>query len=146
VRPCISSSGYRDAGLYLLLRVQECRFITLSQGAGLMVLSMGDGLLTHLPWVSRPNRNKVCYMMSNYMSFFPLLHTHHHPNSLAHTHTHTHTHILNCRKRGQDSCFPGNQSNTHIPTHKNTRKEAAFIFPVRVKAFAYQTSIFFVPG
>jgi hypothetical protein len=34
--------------LYLLLRVKECRFITLSQGAGLIVLSMGDGILTHL--------------------------------------------------------------------------------------------------
>jgi hypothetical protein len=34
--------------LYLLLRVQECRFITPSQGAGLTVLSMGDGRLTHL--------------------------------------------------------------------------------------------------
>jgi hypothetical protein len=33
--------------LYLLLRVQECRFITPSQGAGLIVLSMGDGILTH---------------------------------------------------------------------------------------------------
>jgi hypothetical protein len=29
--------------------VQECRFITPSHGAGLMVLSMEDGLLTHLP-------------------------------------------------------------------------------------------------
>jgi hypothetical protein len=35
--------------LYPLLTVWECRFITPSQGAGLKVLSMGDGLLTHLP-------------------------------------------------------------------------------------------------
>jgi hypothetical protein len=34
--------------LYLLLRVQECRFITPSQDAGLKVLSMGDGILIHL--------------------------------------------------------------------------------------------------
>jgi hypothetical protein len=34
--------------LYLFLRVQECRFITPSQGAGLIVLSVGDGKLTHL--------------------------------------------------------------------------------------------------
>jgi hypothetical protein len=34
--------------LYLLLRVQECRFITPSQGAGLIVLSVGDGILAHL--------------------------------------------------------------------------------------------------
>jgi hypothetical protein len=34
--------------MYLLLMVQESRFITSSQGAGLIVLSMGDGILTHL--------------------------------------------------------------------------------------------------
>jgi hypothetical protein len=34
--------------LYVLLREQECRFTTPSQGAGLVVLSMGDGILTHL--------------------------------------------------------------------------------------------------
>jgi hypothetical protein len=33
--------------LYPLPGVQECRFITPPQGAGLMVLSMGDGILTH---------------------------------------------------------------------------------------------------
>jgi hypothetical protein len=45
--------------LYLLLRVQERRFITTSQGAGMqasnssgckkILLYMGDGILTHLP-------------------------------------------------------------------------------------------------
>jgi hypothetical protein len=32
--------------------VQECRFITPSQGAGLIVLSMGDGIPTHLSFRS----------------------------------------------------------------------------------------------
>jgi hypothetical protein len=43
--------------IYLLLRVQECRLVSPSQGAGLMVLSMGDGILTHssVPKVPRPN-------------------------------------------------------------------------------------------
>jgi hypothetical protein len=36
-----------DETLYLLLRVQECRFIT-PQGAGPIVFSMGDGIITHL--------------------------------------------------------------------------------------------------
>jgi hypothetical protein len=31
------------------LQVQECRFTTPSQDAGILVLSMGDGTLTHLP-------------------------------------------------------------------------------------------------
>jgi hypothetical protein len=35
--------------LYLLFRMQECRFTTPSQDAGITVLSIGDGLLTHLP-------------------------------------------------------------------------------------------------
>jgi hypothetical protein len=35
--------------LYLLCRVQEYRFKTPSQDAGTIVLSMGDGILTHLP-------------------------------------------------------------------------------------------------
>jgi hypothetical protein len=46
--------------LYLLFRVQKCRFTTPSQEAGMQVynsfsgcrkavLSMGDGILTHLP-------------------------------------------------------------------------------------------------
>jgi hypothetical protein len=45
---CLSAPWQIDETLYLLLRVQECRFITPPQGAGLIVLSMGDGLLTHL--------------------------------------------------------------------------------------------------
>jgi phage baseplate assembly protein gpV len=35
--------------LHLLLGVQECRFTTPSQDAGTIVLSMVDGILTHLP-------------------------------------------------------------------------------------------------
>jgi hypothetical protein len=34
--------------LYLLFRMQKCRFITPSQGAVIIVFSMGDGILTHL--------------------------------------------------------------------------------------------------
>jgi hypothetical protein len=66
IRPCIFSlgcwnavynslSGSRDAGLYLPLRVQECRLLT-PQDAGMTVFSGegwgkkgGDGLLIHLP-------------------------------------------------------------------------------------------------
>jgi hypothetical protein len=33
--------------MYFLLREQECRFLTPLEGAGLIVLSMGDGILTH---------------------------------------------------------------------------------------------------
>jgi hypothetical protein len=47
-----SFSGCRNAGLRLLLRMQKCRFTTPSQGAGITVLSMGDGILTHLPFRS----------------------------------------------------------------------------------------------
>jgi hypothetical protein len=36
--------------LYLLFRIQKCRFTTPSQDAGIIVLSMGDGILTHLPF------------------------------------------------------------------------------------------------
>jgi hypothetical protein len=34
--------------IYLLFRKQECRFTTPSQDAGMIVLSMGDGILIHL--------------------------------------------------------------------------------------------------
>jgi hypothetical protein len=33
--------------MYLLLRMQECRFITPSQDAGIIVLSMEDGILIY---------------------------------------------------------------------------------------------------
>jgi hypothetical protein len=56
---CLSAPWQIYETLYLVLRVQECRFITSSQGAGMrpltpqdagiIVLSMGDGMLTHLP-------------------------------------------------------------------------------------------------
>jgi hypothetical protein len=45
---CLSAPWQIYETLYLLLRVQECRFITPSQGAELIVLPMGDGILTHL--------------------------------------------------------------------------------------------------
>jgi hypothetical protein len=45
---CSSAPWQIYETLYFLLRVQECRFITPSQGAGLIVLSMGNGILTHL--------------------------------------------------------------------------------------------------
>jgi hypothetical protein len=45
---CLSALWHIYETLYLLLRVQECRFITPSQGTGLTVLSMGDGIHTHL--------------------------------------------------------------------------------------------------
>jgi hypothetical protein len=45
--------------LYLLLRVQECRFITPSQGAGLTVLCMGDGILTHSSVLEVPRPNSM---------------------------------------------------------------------------------------
>jgi hypothetical protein len=35
--------------LYLLFRMQECRLITPSWDAGIIVLSMENGILTHLP-------------------------------------------------------------------------------------------------
>jgi hypothetical protein len=47
---CLSSPWQIYETLCLLLRVQECRFITPSQSAELIVLSMGDGVLTHLPF------------------------------------------------------------------------------------------------
>jgi hypothetical protein len=45
---CLSAPWKIYETMYLLLMVQECRFITPSQGAGLIVLSMGDGTLIHL--------------------------------------------------------------------------------------------------
>jgi hypothetical protein len=48
IRPCISSLGCRNVDLELPLRVQECRSLT-PEDAGMIVLSMGDGMLTHLP-------------------------------------------------------------------------------------------------
>jgi hypothetical protein len=36
------------ADLYLSFRMQECRPLT-PQDAGMILLSMGDGILTHLP-------------------------------------------------------------------------------------------------
>jgi hypothetical protein len=45
---CLSALWQIYETLYLLLRVQECRFITTSQGAGPIVLSIGDVILTHL--------------------------------------------------------------------------------------------------
>jgi hypothetical protein len=38
--------------LYLIFRMQECRFTTPSHDEGIFVLSMGDGILTHLPFRS----------------------------------------------------------------------------------------------
>jgi hypothetical protein len=43
--------------LYLLLRVQEYRFITSSQGVGLMVLSMGDGILICLSFMFQTQKS-----------------------------------------------------------------------------------------
>jgi hypothetical protein len=43
-------NSFSDAGMH--------RFITLLLGAGIIVLNRGDGILTHLPWVSRPNTSK----------------------------------------------------------------------------------------
>jgi hypothetical protein len=45
---CLSALWQIYETLYLLLRVQEFRFITPSQGTGLTVLSMGDGIRTPL--------------------------------------------------------------------------------------------------
>jgi hypothetical protein len=45
---CLSAPWQIYETMYLFLRVQECRFITPSQSAGLIVLSMGNGILTHL--------------------------------------------------------------------------------------------------
>jgi hypothetical protein len=45
---CLSALWQIYETLSLLLRVQDWRFITPSQSAGLIVLSMGDGILTHL--------------------------------------------------------------------------------------------------
>jgi hypothetical protein len=44
MRPCVTSSGYRNTDLG--------DHVTPSQGAGLIVLSMGDGILTHLSFRS----------------------------------------------------------------------------------------------
>jgi hypothetical protein len=38
--------------LYLLFRMQKCRFTTPSQEAGIIVLSRGTGILTDLPFRS----------------------------------------------------------------------------------------------
>jgi hypothetical protein len=46
---CLSVLWQIYQTLHLLLRMQECRFTTPSQDAGMIVLSMGDGILTHLP-------------------------------------------------------------------------------------------------
>jgi hypothetical protein len=51
---CSSARWQIYQTLYLLFRMQERRFAT-AQDAGMIVLSMGDGILAHLPWVSRPN-------------------------------------------------------------------------------------------
>jgi hypothetical protein len=45
---CLSALWQIYETMFLLLRVQECRFITPPQGAGLIVLSMGDRILTHV--------------------------------------------------------------------------------------------------
>jgi hypothetical protein len=49
---CLSALWQIYEVLYLLFRVQECRFITPPQDAGVIVLSMGDGILTHLSFRS----------------------------------------------------------------------------------------------
>jgi hypothetical protein len=49
---CLSAPWQIYETLNLLLRVQEFGFITLSQGAGMILLSMGDGLLTLLSFRS----------------------------------------------------------------------------------------------
>jgi hypothetical protein len=45
---CLSALWQIYQTQYFLFRVQKCRFTT-PQDAGIPVLSMGDGLLTHLP-------------------------------------------------------------------------------------------------
>jgi hypothetical protein len=45
------------AGLYLSFRMQECRPSS-PQDVGMILLSMRDGILTHLPQVIRPNNKK----------------------------------------------------------------------------------------
>jgi hypothetical protein len=54
---CLSAMWQICETLYLLLRVQECRFTIPSQDAGTLVLSMGDGRLTHLPFRSPDPRS-----------------------------------------------------------------------------------------
>jgi hypothetical protein len=44
----------QECSLQLSLSVQECRPVT-PEDAGMILLSMGEGILTHLPSVSRPN-------------------------------------------------------------------------------------------
>jgi hypothetical protein len=51
-------SPLQGADLYLILRKQECRFTSPSQDAGIIVLSMGDGILTQLPF-SSPDPTKL---------------------------------------------------------------------------------------
>jgi hypothetical protein len=46
---CLTSPVADLWTMYLLLREQKCRFITPLQGAGLLVLSMGDKILTDSP-------------------------------------------------------------------------------------------------
>jgi hypothetical protein len=48
------------ADLYLSLRMQECRPPS-PQDVGIIVLSMGNGILTHLPYVSRPNNSNSTF-------------------------------------------------------------------------------------
>jgi hypothetical protein len=55
---CLSALWQIYETMYLLFRVQECRPLT-PQDAGIIVLSMGDRLLTHLPQVSRPNKSPL---------------------------------------------------------------------------------------
>jgi hypothetical protein len=49
---CSSALWQLYQTLYFLFRMQKCRFTTPSQDAGAIALSMGDGILIHLPFRS----------------------------------------------------------------------------------------------
>jgi hypothetical protein len=56
VRPCISSSGFR--------------FTTPSQDAGIVVLSLGDGILTHLLFMSPNPTIRHFLFIANFATLF----------------------------------------------------------------------------
>jgi hypothetical protein len=63
---CLSALWQIYVTLYLLLRVQECRFTAPSQGAGFIVLSMGDGYSLICPLGSQAQQDGDWSTASHY--------------------------------------------------------------------------------
>jgi hypothetical protein len=56
--------------LYLLFRMQGCGFTTPSQDAGTIVLSLGDGILTHLLFMSPNPTIRHFLFIANFATLF----------------------------------------------------------------------------